>query len=113
MKTTIKRECKGHYPGPFDSLTETVYCDGSCRPVAIKGTGIFAGAYVNLDKVLTHACFDVDAKTGRLEREAGQALCSRKLNACAYEDRSMFEDASKVDCPACLAIVARINRRGR
>lgn len=78
----------------------------------IRATGIFAAAYVTLDSVtLTHACFDVDATVGRLSREAGQALCSRKLHACAYEDRSMFEESSKIDCPACLKIVARLSAR--
>jgi len=27
----FKFECKGHHPGPFDPMGETVYCDGSCR----------------------------------------------------------------------------------
>lgn len=26
-------ECMGHPAGPFDPMGETVYCDGSCRPV--------------------------------------------------------------------------------
>lgn len=81
--------------------------------VVVKGTGIFAGAYRNGapgdgDTVLTHACFETDTTVGRLRREAGQALCNRKLNACAFEDATMFEDATKIDCPKCLAIVARI-----
>lgn len=24
-------ECRGHYPGPFDPMGLTFYCDGSCR----------------------------------------------------------------------------------
>lgn len=24
------RDCRGHAPGPFDPMGETVYCDGSC-----------------------------------------------------------------------------------
>lgn len=25
--------CEGHPAGPYDAMGETVYCDGSCRPV--------------------------------------------------------------------------------
>lgn len=77
----------------------------------VKGTGIFGAAYkTSLDVTLTHACFEADAVVGRLRREAGKALCSAKLNACAAEDSNMFEDAARIDCPRCLAIVARITR---
>ena len=27
----FKHECRGHMPGPYDPMGETVYCDGSCR----------------------------------------------------------------------------------
>jgi len=29
--TSSPKDCKGHPPGPFDPMGETVYCDGSCR----------------------------------------------------------------------------------
>jgi hypothetical protein len=31
-------DCEGHPAGPFDPLGETVYCDGSCRYIAVEGS---------------------------------------------------------------------------
>lgn len=31
-----RQDCMGHPPGEFDAMGETVYCDGSCRPLCSR-----------------------------------------------------------------------------
>lgn len=75
----------------------------------IKGTAVFAAAYIKLDKTLIHACADEDFVHGRLKREAGEAFCDRKLNTVAKEDSYGFEPIETISCPRCLQIISKLD----
>ena len=67
--------------------------------------GVLASAYADLkgSVMLSHAVSE-GFSNGRLVRDYGTALCSKKLNLA---DRCMWDDVGKVTCPICIEIVKR------
>lgn len=70
--------------------------------------GVLSGAYRGADiserTLLSHAVPSEAIKLGRLARAYGEALCNRKIDTV---DSGAWEPLAAVDCPACLAILAR------
>ena len=78
----------------------------------LAGAHVLAGAYRGKDisarATLCHAVSRRDINEGRLKRRAGEAFCNRKIDVT---DPYGYVDASEIDCPKCLEIVARLRAR--
>lgn len=91
-------------------MARVVYILGTMNDeIKLFAAGVLAGAYKGADisdrALLKHAVADAAVTVGRLKREAGEALCNRKVNTV---DSYVWEPVSEVTCPKCREIAARL-----